>query len=338
MKKRTSVTQKQIAQQMGVSQTLVSLVLNGSYDVTINHDTRQRVLALAEEMGYVPQAAAKSLVEGLSNHIAIVLVQPHYQVFQDPFIPNILTGLSEVVQAKGYRLIVEPINDLNDLSTLRYMLKSGEVAGIVLSNFHWAEPIIAPLIEEGYPIVLLDSVSDEKYPSVYIDHLNGVKNAIRYLQDAGHQRIGCITYGPLTSMGNRVDAVREALRKGGHPLENRYLRFGEFDPESGYRAMQSLLTESPRVTAVFGMNDIMALGAMRAILDAGLRIPEDIAVMGYDNMRFTPFTNPTLTTVHAPELEQGRLAGKMLVELIHGKIPQDIQIALSTHVMRGTSC
>ena len=186
--------------------------------------------------------------------------------------------------------------------------------------------------------MLLDSVSDEKYPSVYIDHLNGVKNAIRYLQDAGHRRIGCITYGPLTSMGNRVDAVREALRKGGHPLENRYLRFGEFDPESGYRAMQSLLTESPRVTAVFGMNDIMALGAMRAILDAGLRVPEDIAVMGYDNMRFTPFTNPTLTTVHAPELEQGRLAGKMLVELIHGKIPQDIQIALSTHVMRGTSC
>ncbi|MGV2437028.1 MAG UNVERIFIED_CONTAM: substrate-binding domain-containing protein [Anaerolineae bacterium] len=186
--------------------------------------------------------------------------------------------------------------------------------------------------------MLLDNVSDERYPSVYIDHLNGVKSAIQHLLRMGHARIGCIPYGPLASMGNRVDTVREALRKGGHPLENRYIRFGEFDPESGYQAMQSLLRESPRVTAVFGMNDMMALGAMRAILDAGLRIPQDVAVIGYDNMRFSPFTNPTLTTIHAPELEQGQLAGKMLVELIHGKVPQTMQIALSTRMIQGRSC
>ena len=124
---------------------------------------------VASELGYVPQAAAKSLVQGRSTHIGLVLVQPHYQVFRDPYIPNVMTGLSSIAQSNGYRLIVEHINDLNDLNTIRNMLMSGEVAGIILSDFHWANDAVTPLIEDGYPIVSLHvSGKSGKYYSTNI--------------------------------------------------------------------------------------------------------------------------------------------------------------------------
>ncbi|MGB1288025.1 MAG: LacI family DNA-binding transcriptional regulator, partial [Aggregatilineales bacterium] len=307
MKKRASVTQKQIAQRAGVSQTVVSLALNRSSAVILSDITRQRVLDVAKEMGYVPQAAAKSLVQGHSTNIGLVLVQPHYQVFRDPYIPNVMTGLSEIVRENSYRLIVEHITHLDDLSIIRDMLKSGEVAGLILSNFHWAEEIATPLIEEKYPIVLTDTYDKHNYHSASINHVDGVRSVVTHMVEQGHQRIACIAYGPADHLHvtRRLQIFQDVLQEVGIAFNPSLIRYGEYDPESAYTQMQWLLTETSPPTAVFGMNDMMAIGAMRAILDAGLRIPEDIAVVGYDEMRFAPFTNPALTTVRAPEVKLG---------------------------------
>ncbi|QPC84598.1 LacI family DNA-binding transcriptional regulator [Phototrophicus methaneseepsis] len=342
MKKRTFVTQKQIAKEAGVSQTLVSFVLNGSTEIAISDDTRQRVLDVAKELGYVPQAAAKSLVHGRSNNIGLVLVNPHYQVFRDPYIPNIITGLSNVVRSSDYRLMVEHINDYNGIMTIRHMLKSGEVAGIVMTNFQMAEQVAGPLIKEEYPIVLLEKPEGilAPAPSVGIDHFSGIRCATQHIISLGHERIACIAYGTPRDvhLHKRIKAFRDTITQAGLTFEDRYLRFGHYEPERGYLAMQSLLEETPRVTAVFGMNDLMALGAIRAILDAGLRVPEDIAVVGYDDMRFAEFINPALTTVRAPEVEQGQIAGKMLIDIIENNPISELQVMLETQLMLRASC
>ena len=338
MKKRSSVTQKQIAKRAGVSQTLVSLALNGSYDVMLSDETRQRVLDVAEEMGYVPQAAAKALVQGRSTNIGLILIQPHYHVFRDPYIPNVITGLSSVVRAQGYRLLVEHIVDRNDLPLISRMLKGGEVAGIVLSMIYGVENIVAPLVAEEYPIVMLDLAPDE-YNAVTIDHLTGVRRAVDHIVSLGHHQIGCIMYGPSTPHNDkRVQAFIAALADNDITFNESYLRSGYYNPETGYKAMQELLQLQPIPTAVFGMNDLMAVGAMRAILDAGLRIPEDIAIVGYDDMRFAPFIEPTLTTVRAPEVAQGKFAGNLLIDLINGKQINETQISLDTELVIRASC
>lgn len=338
MKKKSSVTQKEIARRAGVSQTVVSLALNNSYDVTLSEETRQRVLEVAHDLGYVPQAAAKALVQGQSANLGLVLIQPHYQIFRDPFIPNIITGLSGVVRAHGFRLLVEHIDDLAHLPTVSHMLKGGEVAGIVLSSLDGVEHTIAPLVEAGYPIVLLDK-SPKKYHAVTIDHVSGVKIAAVHILSLGHRQVGCITYGPLTPHNKRrLNAFLDTFADAGIVIKEEFIRYGYYDPESGYEAMQSLLQVRPLLTAVFGMNDLMALGAMRAIHEAGLKIPEDIAVVGYDDMRFAPFTHPTLTTIQSPEVEQGQAAGAMLIKLIEGEHLPKQQISLQPKLIIRNSC
>lgn len=338
MKKRTSVTQKEIAKRAGVSQTVVSLALNNSYDVTLSEETRQRVMEVATELGYVPQAAAKSLVQGRSNNIGLVLVRPHFQVFRDPYIPNVITGLSEIVRTHGFRLLVEHIDDLDHLRTITNLLKGGEVAGMVLSSAHGFDEVVIPLIEEEYPIVLLDTAPDGACV-VTLNHVKGVSAAGKHLASLGKTPVACITFAPWNPhVDMRLQAFYAGLRRGGVAFDERYLRYGAYDPDSGYAEMQSLLQEDPYPRAVFGMNDMMALGAMRAILDAGLRVPEDIAVIGYDDMRFAEFTNPALTTVRAPEIELGRVAGQRLIDFIDGKSIQQRQIKLDTELIVRASC
>lgn len=334
MKKRNFITQKSIAERAGVSQAVVSLALNDSYDITLSDETRKRVLAVAAELGYVPQAAAKSLVKGRSNNIGLVLVRPHQQIFRDPFIPNIITGLSAVTRQKGFRLLVEHIDELDYLTTISTLLKGGEVAGIVLSTYYGLEEIVEPLIKNGYPIVLLDDAPISSF-SVTIDHAAGIRAAVEHIVSLNRFPVACIPFGPLNPhIGKRIQVFCESFEAlTGSTISNRYICHGDYEPETGYKAMQVLLAEKPRPQVVFGMNDMMAIGAMRAIRDQGLRIPEDIAVMGYDDMRFAPFTDPALTTVSAPEIEVGREAGRLLIDLFEGGSVSGHQIKLQPQLI-----
>jgi DNA-binding LacI/PurR family transcriptional regulator len=342
MSKKVSVTQKEIAKTAGVSQTVVSFVLNNSYGVTISEDTRQRVLEIANELGYVPQVAAQNLVRGHSSNIGLVLIYPHYQVLRDPFIPNVMTGIGRVSRSQGYRLLVEHINRMEDIGKIRSLLKGKEIAGLVISNFQAAADVIRPLFEEGYPIVLLqrDSSGFADINSVSIDHLGGVRKLTEHLLNLGHRTIACIGYTTAgdAQVARRFGMFRQVVEAAGSKVEARYVRYGSFDPESGYDAMKSLLEERPLPTAVYGMNDLMALGAIRAIHEAGLRIPDDIAVVGYDDMRFSAFTYPPLTTVHAPEVELGQEAGKMVVSMIDGSKIENSHVSLETELVIRASC
>ena len=320
MKRKSSVTQKQVAKEAGVSQTAVSLIFNGDTSIRINDDTRKHVLDIADKMGYVPQAAARSLVHGHSNNLALVLLRPHQQVFNDPYIPNIITGFSEVARKAGFRIVVEQIDDVSRLSVIRTMLKGGEVAGIVLNGSISSHQEITQLAEEGYPIVALGHGPNinPALHNINIDHGHGIKQMTKHLIGIGYQRIACISYAPEHDehVQSRIAIFRQVLEAHNRGLEPTLIRYGNYDPESGYTAMKELLAQKQIPEAVYCMNDLMAMGAMSAIRDAGLNIPTDIAIVGYDGMRFAAFTAPPLTTVHAPEVEQGRLAADTLISLL----------------------
>jgi DNA-binding LacI/PurR family transcriptional regulator len=340
--RRATVTQKQIAERAGVSQATVSLVLNGSTTVSIPEATRELVKGVAADLGYVPQTAARNLVRGTSGNLGLILVKPHAQVFIDPYIPHVMTGVSEVAHAAGYRILVEHIDPAKDdaqLEVIQQLIKGKEVAGAIFNNTFWTRDLVGRLIDDGYPIVSLD---DAEHPWKYtarIDHRSGIRALIDHLAALGRRRIACVTYGPPDhgAVVRRIGHYRQALVDRGLEVDDRLLRYGLFEPETGYGAARELLA-GPPFDALYCMNDAMALGAMKAIRDAGRRIPEDVAVVGYDDMRFAAFTEPPLTTVRAPEIEQGRLAGEMVIELVNGREPARAKPVLEGElVIRGSS-
>jgi DNA-binding LacI/PurR family transcriptional regulator len=316
------VTSKDVAEAAGVSQTTVSFVLNDVKDANISAATQQRVWEAARQLGYVPDVSARSLAQGTSNNIGLILIKPHSQVFADPFVPNVVTGFSEIIKTQEYRIVVEIIDDPANLTTISRMLRGGEVAGVLISGvlgLGWASEEILALLHDGYPVAMIDPVTDPDIHFVSIDHRAGVQQIAAHVARLGHHHIACIGYASATDyyVQERLQAFREGLRTAGLLLDERLVRYGDYNPVTGYQAARSLLQEDPLPTVIWGMNDLMALGAMAAVHDAGLRIPEDIAVVGYDDMRFAEFTCPALTTVSAPEIELGRQAAALLLALIN---------------------
>lgn len=337
---RRRVTQKEIAKSVGVSQTTVSLILAGDESLSVSKETRERVLKAAHTLGYVPQAAARALVNGRSNTLALILFDPHVQVFRDPYIPNVLTGVTEVAGGLGFRLLVERVRDPSETGILRDLLKSGEAAGAILVNCRVPNQTIAALHREGYPILLLDTHDSHGLPMVGIDHIDGVKQAAQHLLSLGHQRIGCIPYAPLdhAHIVSRYDVFIDTLRAAGVVVPPEYVVSGRFDPETGEAAMRQLLSLPTPPTAVFAMNDLMALGALRACSACGVRVPQDMALVGYDDMRFAEFTHPALTTIRAPEIALGQRAAEVLLTMLDSQPPAPPIERLGTELVIRESC
>ncbi len=320
----------------------MSFVLNATPGMNISEETRQRVLRACKELNYVPHVAARTLARGHSNNLALVLVRPHAQVFADPYIPNIITGLNRASQEHGFRILVEQMEE-PDAEAISSLLRGGEAAGATISG--WYDellPTINQLTTRGFPVVFMGQpdLPHDKLPYVTIDHLSGVKVLLDHLIALGHQRIACITYGPLADLmvSKRLQTYRQTLRAAGLQVDDRLLRIGAFDPESGYMAALSLLDEANPPDAIYGMNDLMALGAMSACHERGLTIPKDVAVVGYDDMRFSRFTYPPLTTVKAPEIELGQKAGEMLLRMILKKDRQPKPTILQPELVIRASC
>jgi DNA-binding LacI/PurR family transcriptional regulator len=220
------------------------------------------------------------------------------------------------------------------------LMRGKEIAGMVLSNPRADDAEITALAASDFPIVSLDFLND-CVCSVSSDDLGGVRKAVAHLARLNHQRIACITYAPIQAnnqVAQRLTVFREVLESFGIDYDETLIRYGDRDPDSGYRVMQSLLEVGPLPTALFAMNDVMAIGAMAAIKEVGLRVPDDIAVVGFDDIRLSKYTNPPLTTINKRDIEHGRLAGEMLIDLIKEIPPTRRQIRLDTTLVIRFSC
>lgn len=315
---RRRPTSADVAARAGVSRTTVSFVLNGRTDVAIPPATWQRVEAAARELGYYPHDAARALAGGASQTIGLVLRQSPEQVAEDALLAEILLGIASQAMESGYRVLVEPLAPRDD--RYRDLLMSRRVDGLIVSGPRSDDEELANLISDGFPIVLQGSLPSLQARSVDVDNRAGALTAVTHLLELGHRRVGCITNAPLayTAAADRASGYREALAGAGLG-DDAIVVEGAFDAASGHAAMQELLAQAPDVSAAFVASDIVAFGALRALREAGRRVPADVSIVGFDDIPLARHFDPPLTTIRLPARELGAAAGRALVERLAGQ-------------------
>ncbi|MCE5209718.1 MAG: LacI family transcriptional regulator [Chloroflexi bacterium] len=334
------VTSQDVARAAGVSRTTVSLVLN-NVDAQISEDTRQRVLEAARQLDYHPNVSARRLVQGRSRVIGFVEHHSPYQRFADAFMAEVLRGLHAVALQYDYHVIFEPISD--EERGTDYCVKlfqERHVDGIVYSGPRFNDIALESLAEANIPVVLQGHLPGCPFPSVDIDNLASAQLATEHLISLGHTQIGMITNAPLiyTAATDRLAGYRLALQEAGIDLGEAFIRIGTFTPESGYHAMRGLLHEHPQLSAVFVASDVVAMGALEAIHEAGLKIPEQIAMVGFDNIPWGAYLNPPLTTIRVPSNALGWSAGHLLIQALDNDHYEPDHLILETELIIRRSC
>ncbi|HDN79776.1 MAG: LacI family transcriptional regulator [Chloroflexi bacterium] len=337
---RRKVTSYDVARKAGVSRTTVSFVLNNVPGARISEETRRRVLKAARELGYFPNAAARSLVSQKTRTIGLVLCQTPDQVFHDAFLPEVLHGISDVMRPAGYRVLVEPVEDVTRPNAYIDLVLEQRIDGLILSGPRSDDAELPQLKEEGFPVILLGQLPGAGFPSVDVDNVEGARIAVEHLISLGHTRIGIITNAPpqYTGSAHRLEGYRLALAAHGIPFDENLVCYGNFTEGSGYRAMNELLGLANPPTAVFVASDLVAFGVLAAIRDRGLLVPRDIAVVGFDDVRMARYVTPPLTTVRLPAYELGQTAAQILVNWLEkGKEPPKLTL-LPTELVIRKSC
>jgi DNA-binding LacI/PurR family transcriptional regulator len=307
-----------VARKAGVSRTTVSFVLNNVPGVSISETTRQRVLDAAEKLHYYPDSAGRKLVSGKSYSLGLVLRQSDEQIFADALLPQVLLGVEQAAAGQGFQVLLKPLEPDNKTGFMR-LINENHVDGILLSGPRQDDTEIIHLYKEGFPFMLMGQLSEGGIPFVDIDAVEGASRAIEHLIQLGHRRIAMITNASLeyTSAQQRHSGYLKALHKAGIEPNDSYLRTGNYTPASGYEAMNVLMKESPPPTAVFVASDVVALGAMQAIKQNGMKIPDDIAMVGFDDIPLAEYFDPPLTSLHLPAYGLGWAGGERLIRLVN---------------------
>jgi LacI family transcriptional regulator len=333
------VTTNDIAREAGVSRTTVSHVLNNHPGIVLSPKTRKRVLATARKLGYVPNSAAQMLVTGRSRTIGLILSPPNL-ISVDAFVPIMMFGLNEACHTQGYRLLMEAIQDPADVDAYLALAKSKRIDGLIVINPRKGDAALHKVIESKFPLLVFGSSGHPQENSIGTQHDQASCQATMHLLSLGHQRIAHISYAPLVylSARKRLEGYRAALKAADLPFKKKLFAEGNFTYESGYRAMRQILASSAHPTALFAGNDTLAIGAMVAVHEAGLSIPENFAVVGFDDVPAAAFSCPPLTTIRSHALEQGKLLGEVAIALVAGKEIGSRQDVLPLELVIRASC
>jgi len=329
-----------VAECANVSRTTVSFVLNNVPGANISAETRERVLKAARELGYVPNAAARSLASRRTYTLGLVLVRNQSHIAGDAFLPQVIHGLAESTRQAGFRLLLEPVEDVKHTDAYIHLVRSKQIDGIVLSGPRSDDRQLRALVDEGFPVVLLGQLPGNSTCFVDVDNRKAARQAVEHLIRLGHRHIGCITNAPqeYTGGADRLAGYCDTLRAADIAFDEELVRFGNFVAESGYQAAHSLLKEVSSLTALFVTSDVVAFGAMAAVRERGLSIPDDIALVGFDDVPLARYVDPPLTTVRLPAAELGQRAGQMLISLVQGNHIAVKKILLETELIVRTSC
>jgi LacI family transcriptional regulator len=316
------VTIRELARLSGVSVGTVSRALNGYADV--RPETRERIMRLAQELDYTPAAAARSLVTQRSHVIGVFMETGEgHPDLQHPFFHEVLGGLKQRVGAQGYDLLLfaseRPGNGYGPHSYLK-RARHHSVDGVALIGLDQEDPEVRRLVRAGLPCVGIDMDLEGPAAEVVMsDNVAGAEAAVRHLHALGHRRIATIT-GMLESRPgiDRLRGYRAAAQALGLAYRDEYVAYGDFYAESGREQTARLLQLPERPTAIFAAADMMAIGAVRAVAEAGLRVPEDVSIVGFDDIQLAPHINPPLTTLRQDKLGLGATTGDALIARIAG--------------------
>lgn len=323
----------------GVSRTTVSFVLNNLEGVSISQGTRKRVFEAARKLNYHPNAAGRKLVSGKSNTLGLVLCQSPEQVFADAFLPQVIFGVEQAALQQGFHVLLKQVEP-DDTKGYARLINENHVDGIILSGPRQDDAEIRRLYRDGVPVMVMGQLPDTSIPSVDVDAAAGAQTAVRHLLELGHHEIAMITNAPLTytSAQQRRDGYLLAMQNAGLQARSSYIREGNYTPASGFAAMTRLLEEAPRPTAVFVASDVVAMGAILAIKRAGLHIPGDMAIVGFDDIPLAEYFDPPLTTIRLPAFGLGWAVGERLIRLIQADdLDQNNLIMDSELIIRDSS-
>jgi LacI family transcriptional regulator len=326
------LTLEQIAKLAGVSRSTVSRVIN--HHPNVKAEVRQRVMKVVTETGYHPNPAARSLASQRSGIIGLVIPRAVQSLFTDPYYPRLMQGVAQACNANDYTLSLFLFHTEDEEHKLYpRVLRTGMIDGLLVSASQIGDPLIPELIDNRVPFVMIGRPDDLPAVSfVNVDNAVGVYTATSHLARLGYKRIATIT-GPLnTTVGlDRRQGYLDALNDRSHSIDDRLIVEGDFTELGGYAAMQRLIPHQP--DAVFIASDTMAFGALRALREAGLCVPRDIAIVGFDDLPTSSLTDPPLTTIRQPIRRLGAQAVETLIDILNNGPEPPRRITLSTELI-----
>lgn len=328
--RRSAPTIRQVAAAAGVSRATASRVINGGH--LVSEQARLAVEAVIAELGYTPNPVARSLATRRTRSVAVVVPEPNQRLFTDPFFGTVINGLSLVLEQHDLQMVLVIARPGSEDRVMRYLL-TGQVDGAVLTSHHLHDELNHRLLESGMPCVFQGKPLDVAHaPFVDMDNVDGARQATEHLLRSGRRRIGTVA-GPadMTAGIDRLEGWRQALQAAG--LAADAVEHGDFTTAGGTAAIRRLLDTHPDLDAVFVASDLMAAAAMSELAAHGRRVPEDVAVFGYDDLGIAVTTTPALSTVVNPVEAMATRAGEMLVALLEGQELAEDQVVLPAQLV-----
>ncbi len=323
---------KDVAERAGVSISTVSHVLNNTRPVA--EETRSRVLQVMRQLNYYKNASGRRLARGRSDAFGLIISD-----VENPFFPEVIKNFEREVVQIGFDIFLAPTNydPAHASSAVRRMIEN-KVQGVAIMTSQLESDLIDQLLTNDIPVVTLDGEKASRGRSnIRVDYSGGAREAVHYLKEMGHARISFIT-GPQHRFSARTykQAFITALKENGLPAAR--CTEGDNTIEGGRAAMQVILSDPPLPTAVICGNDLMALGAVHALTEAEMRVPNQVSIIGADDIPFARYANPPLTTVRIPRDQLGKLAFEALHRLMRSKRRLGIEYVVETHlIVRGSS-
>lgn len=310
-------TIRDVAAVAGVSHGTVSRVINGGH--WVSPEARAAVDAAIVQTGYTANHAARSLATGRANSVAFLLTEPQHLLFADPTFALLLRGATEALAQRGMTLVLLIADSATERANVERYVRAGHVDGVLLISSHESNPLLASLIAAGIPTVCTGvALGDRAHvPTVSVDEEESAREMTRYLVSRGHRRIAVIT-GPDDTPGGRFRLIgfREVL---GDRFDPDLVEQDVYSSDAGSAAMTRLLQRAPDIDAVFAASDVMAVGAIAAIRKSGRRVPDDIAVAGFDDSGLAATHDPPLTTMHQPWADISARMVDMVLDVIEGR-------------------
>jgi len=327
------ITLKMVAEKAGVSVNTASRAINNKSD--INEKTKKRVLKVAQELGYVQNATAVALRTKKTRTLGVVIADN-----RNPFYAEVLNGMEEAAREKNYHIILANTQrDYKKEEEAINLLLAKRVDGLLITPVQDRDDDIKKLIEANIPFVVVGrDFENIEVDAVYNDEIKGGFLATEYLIKKGHKRIALIDGFLYKSPAKgRLEGYKKALNKYRIPLDDLLISVGDINMEDGYERTKQMLEKNIDFTAIFAYNDMMAFGSMQAIKEKGLRIPEDIGLVGYDDIPFSSLISPSLTTIRLKKQDLGIESVELLLSRINGSREKMKKIMLNVElIVRGT--
>jgi DNA-binding LacI/PurR family transcriptional regulator len=318
-----------VARLAGVSTATVSRALNGTGQIAPS--TRATIEAAVEQLGYRPNTIARSLVTKSTQTIALLLPD-----ITNPFYAALVSGIQQTALAHGSTMLLcTTESDAEREEHYLRVLRSKQVDGALVDGLVLPSDRIARFVDDGFPIVCLDrDIDSRSIPVVQVDNRLGGRIATDHLIELGHSRIAHVTgAGELGISDERLAGYRDALTAAGLPLNFQLVEEGRFTDDGGHDAARNLLQRDPELTAIFAANDLSALGVLNAVAEAGKRVPDDVSVVGFDDLHLSAYTSPPLTTIRQPAVEIATLATEILIGLTRGRGVEEMRHLLEPELV-----